>query len=191
MKKLMSSCLISLIFFLLVGCSFLLLSKTTIRGDRWNNFKDIEFTYNQVIPKKTSIKDLKKLGFDPYKSSNIVIENYLDIMRRFDLLNTGRNIPEPVAICLTKYDSCQAYVANISYKYDKRVGNALLDLTGFREEVIRTGWNFQAIFIIEDSLVVYKIWSGEPSQNEYIDAISPLGPLQALDDLIMGPLIAL
>ena len=183
-----------LIFFMLImfsGCSFLLPSKTTIRNDRWTNFNEVEITYNKVVPKKTSIDDLKKFGFDPYKSSNIKIESYLDIMRRFDLLNTGRNIPEPVGVCLTKFNKCQAYVANISYEYDKRIGNALLDLTGFREEVLREGWTFQAVFIIQDSLVVYKVWSGEPIKSEYIDAISPLGPLQALDDLIMGPMISL
>ena len=183
--------LIALMLVMFSGCSFLLPSKTTVRNGSWTDFDEVELTYNKVLPKKTSVDDLKKFGFDPYKSSNIKIESYLEIMRRFDLLNTGRNIPEPVALCLTKFNKCQAYVANISYEYDKRIGNALLDITGFREEVLREGWTFQAVFIIQDSVVVYKVWSGEPIKSEYIDAISPLGPLQALDDLIMGPLIAL
>ena len=84
-------------------------------------------------------------------------------------MSTGRNIPVPVIECLSLFKRCQAYVANIDYEYEKRIGNAFLDVTGFRKEVLKEGWVSQAVFIIQDEIAVYKLWSGEPKRKAYID----------------------
>lgn len=170
----------------LSGCSFLLPSKTTERVDNWQSFNEIQQSYEKVIPNKTTVSELKALGFDPYIANNVKIDSYLDVRIRFDPLSTGKNIPVPVAECLSMFKRCYAYVVNVNYDYEKRVGNAFLDLTGFRREVLKKGWAFQAVFIIQDKTVVYKLWSGEPKKRAYIDEIRPLGPLQSLDDLIIG-----
>ena len=174
----------------LSGCSFLLPSKKVERNDHWQTFNSIQSVYDEVSPNKTTLPELNHMGFDPYVANNVKIENYLDIRRRFDPLSTGKNIPEPVGECLSLFKRCQAYVVDVDYEYEDRIGNALLDLTGFRREVLKEGWRFQAVFIIKDQLVVYKLWSGEPKRKAYIDEIRPLGPLQSLDDLITGPAIS-
>ncbi len=171
----------------LVGCSFLLPSKTTERTDNWASFNAIQQSYNKVAPYKTTVSELKQLGFDPYVANNVKIDSYLDIRIRFDPLSTGKNVPDAVAECLSVFKRCHAYVVNVDYDYEKRIGNAFLDLTGFRREVLKQGWAFQAVFIIQDETVVYKLWSGEPKRKAYVDEIRPLGPLQSLDDLIVGP----
>ncbi|WP_395946969.1 hypothetical protein [Caedibacter taeniospiralis] len=174
----------------LSGCSFLLPSKKIEHNDHWGSFDNIQSVYEKVSPNQTTLDELKKMGFDPYVANNVKIENYLDIRSRFDPLSTGKNIPEVVAECLSMFKRCQAYVVNVDYDYEKRIGNALLDLTGFRKETMKEGWGFQAIFIMQDQLIVYKLWSGEPKRKAYIDEIRPLGPLQSLDDLITGPAIS-
>ncbi|WP_157966642.1 hypothetical protein [Fastidiosibacter lacustris] len=165
-------------------------SKKIERNDQWSSFDSIQQVYDKVTPNKTSVNELKNMGFDPYAANNVKIENYLDTRIRFDPLSTGKNIPAPVAKCLSMFKHCQAYVVNVDYDYEKRIGNVFLDLTSFRRETMKEGWGFQAVFIIQDELVVYKLWSGEPKRKAYIDEIRPLGPLQSLDDLITGAAIS-
>ncbi len=172
---------------LLAGCSFLLPSKETQKNDQWHSFDQVQTLYEKITPDKTTVVQLKQLGFDPYVENNVKIESYLDTRTRFDPFSTGKNIPPTVEKCLKKFDRCYAYVVDVSYDYEKRVGNAFLDLTGFRKEILTTGWSFQAVFVIEEDTVVYKLWSGQPNKKAYVDEIRPLGPLQSLDDFITGP----
>ena len=64
-------------------------------------------------------------------------------------------------------------------KYDsQRYGNVFLDLFNFRR---KTSWLFQAIIVLKDGIVVYKLSSGEPMTGELRDSKNPLGPLQSQD----------
>ncbi len=175
---------------LLMSCSFLLPSKKVEKNDNWKTFNSVQSVYDKVIPNKTTLSELNNIGFNPYAANNVKVESYLDVRHRFDPLSTGKNIPESVSECLHSYKRCKAYVINIEYEHEKHVGNVLLDLAGFRKEIINDGWGFKAIFIIQDELVVYKIWSGEPKRRSYTDEIKPLGPLQSLDGLITAPKIS-
>lgn len=175
----------------LVSCSFLLPSRKIEKNAQWDSFEEIQTVYNKVRPNETNVTTLKNFGFDPYVANNVKIENYLNIRTRFDPLSTGKNIPMPVSECLNIFKRCQAYVVNLDYEYEKRLGNALLDVTGFKKEISKEGWAFQAVFIIHDDTVVYKLWSGEPKRKAYIEEIRPLGPLQGLGNLIAIPTIAL
>ena len=174
----------------LTSCSFLLPSRKVEKNAQWSSFEQIQTVYDKVRPNQTNITTLKDFGFDPYVANNVTIENYLDIRTRFDPLSTGKNIPMPVSECLNIFKRCQAYVVNVDYEYEKRLGNALLDVAGFKKEILQEGWTFQAVFIIHDDTVVYKLWSGEPKRKAYIEEIRPLGPLQSLGDLIAVPIIS-
>ena len=184
-------CIIAIIVVLSVAsCSFLLPSRKIEKNAQWDSFEHIQTVYDKVRPNQTNVTTLKNFGFDPYIANNVAIENYLDIRTRFDPLSTGKNIPMPVSECLNIFKRCQAYVVNLDYEYEKRLGNVLLDVAGFKKEILKEGWTFRAVFIIHDDTVVYKLWSGEPKRKAYIEETRPLGPLQGLGDLITVPTIA-
>ena len=171
---------------LISGCASILPTTKTFSSNAWTSFDDIDKQYKRVILGITTINDLKEMGFDPYTASNVKIDSYLDVRQRFDPLGTGLSIPKEVKKCLNNYDLCKAYVANISYTENDRDGNAFLDLTGFVRQVTNSGWNFQAVFIINNDIVVYKLWSGDPNIKKVVIDKQPLGPLQNIDDILTG-----
>ena len=54
----------------------------------------------------------------------------------------------------------------------------MLDLFGFRRKTKISGWEFKAIIVLKNDLVVYKISGGKPKVDELLDEKKPLGPLQ-------------
>ena len=56
------------------------------------------------------------------------------------------------------------YFEALSSLWLQRLGNSSLDVAGFKKEILQEGWTFQAVFIIHDDIIVYKLWSGEPKR---------------------------
>ena len=63
---------------------------------------------------------------------------------------------------------------------DKRYGNVVADLFNFNRKVETRGWEFNAVVVLVEKLVVYKSWSGTPSIHERSHTTNPLGPLQSI-----------
>jgi len=83
-----------------------------------------------------------------------------------------------VRACIASREACLAYEATPGVSTSKRVGNVFLDLLKFKRDRIETGWNFNALIVIDHGLVVYKIWSGVPIIDEEVSLDNPLGPIQ-------------
>lgn len=66
----------------------------------------------------------------------------------------------------------------------KRFGNLALDMTGFTKKTKVYGWNYKALLLIKDGVVVYKLRSGQPNVDKIERKIKPLGPIQEVDGLI-------
>ncbi len=169
----------------LSGCQFMLPSKKNHQVSTWKNFNEAQVAYDKVEPGKTTLEDLKIIGYDPYAKPNITIENYLKVRERFDSLRGDVPIPKLVHECLKVLNLCIAYVAATGFDNQDRVGNALLDITGFHRETHIKGWAFEAIFVINGKVVVYKIWSGKPKKEEYVTETTPLGPFQSVGGAIV------
>jgi hypothetical protein len=56
----------------------------------------------------------------------------------------------------------------------------------FRRRTEVTGWEFTAVIVMKDDLVVYKLWSGMAAINAYIESKKPLGPQQNSEDILLG-----
>ena len=177
--------LISVVLVFIFSCS-VLPSKKNKQVSNWDNFYLAYEAFEKVEINKTTIIELQDLGFDPFESTNIAIENYLNIRNRFDPNNLGINMPKSVQECLALQENCKAYVATISHSNEDRVGNPFLDITGFHKETHILGWDFQAIFIIKNNIVIYKLWAGQPNKKQIIHETKPLGPLQDVSDIVTG-----
>jgi hypothetical protein len=173
---------------MLAGCSAvsLLPSQKQIVVTRWNSFGEAKNAFDLITPYKTKIDGLEELGFAPLLTPNIRILNYLDIMGRF-LPNQSITIEDLAAglqDCLADQEQCTAYEVIIRKFDSQRYGNVFLDLFNFRRKTNVSGWEFKALIVIKDSLVVYKLSSGTPQTDELHDTKNPLGPLQSPDRIV-------
>jgi len=170
---------IALVMFL-SACSSALPKTENQTKSAWVSFADAMAAYNKIVLNKTTVIDLRGLGFDPYTSPNVKILSYLDVIKKFVPNNAVKHeqIPLTVRSCLAKQEHCMAYEAHPGTVKRKRVGSMFLDLLKFKRKTLETGWRFNALIVLDNDVVVYKIWSGIPIINSEKTRKNPLGPLQ-------------
>lgn len=172
----------------MVGCSSrsFLPSSKDIFLSQWKSYDRVSEAFQQIKPYETDLEGLKKLGFSPDITPNIQILNHLDIMQRFipNQSITLNDLDPGVKECLAAQEECQAYEIFIKYIDSDRYGNVLLDLFNFRRKIAITGWEFRAIVVLNNNLVVYKLCGGKPRIDEFKEHKNPLGPLQHADRIL-------
>ncbi len=189
MKKLIDCLAILALFIGLLGCAAVLPSSKTTVTSPWQSFKDIEVIYEKIIPGKTTLEDLKQLGFDPFKTPNIKILTATDIINYF-MSNPSikkEDLDLGIQECINAKNRCQAYQIVPGDKKKKREGNFWLDVLRFKRQTKESGWEFKGLIIVIDNVVVYKEpLSGKPQVEEVSIEKKPLGPFQELGDWIIG-----
>jgi len=188
MIKTLLSCYVPIILLLMTGCSsssYLPSGKETVRSP-WQNFNDVKTAFDKITPHKTDREALKSLGFDPFTTPNIEMINYLDITRRFMPNQSIRkeDLDQSLQRCLDQRDHCHAYEVLLRQASQERYGNVFFDLFNFRRKTQLTGWEFRAIIVMQDDLVVYKLWGGKPNIDENRDQKNPFGPFQSSEKLL-------
>jgi hypothetical protein len=148
----------------------------------FKTYKSAEDAYAQVRPFVTTTRELKARGFDPYTTPNIRVLNYLDLVPRFlpQQSMKSEDLDPAVQACLTARDSCTGWLAEPSISSKDRTGNVALDVLGFERETTSTGWKASMLLLVQNGVVVYKLWSGTPTILEVKTEKKPLGPLQDL-----------
>lgn len=168
------------------GCASMVLpSEKEQQKSKWNSFEDVKISYTSVEPHSSTFEDLRNAGFDPQTMPNITTLSYLDAINRFSAMLKKEDLPPGIQACIAAQDGCKAYLAQISSISRDRVGNVAADLFGFRQQTKVTGWRFEAMFLLVDDIVVYKLWSGTPAVEEYGTRTKPLGPIQDLSDFVL------
>ena len=170
-----------------VGCSGLLPRSKAITESPWPKYADAKDAFDSVAVGKTTIEDLKQLGFDVASSPNIRVLNYFDIAELIQGIPFNELDPG-LQTCLRARSECRAYVFEPRRTYSKRVGNFWLDILNFRRKTHETGWRFRALIVLVNHHVSYKLSSGEPKIDQLQDQVNPLGPFQAPADIIVGAL---
>jgi hypothetical protein len=169
-----------------IGCKSLFTSENHRSVTQWESFDAAESAFNKIVPHQTRVEDLKVLGFDPHVTPNIKILNYLDIIERF-IPNSSiskEDLHPDVRTCIELKEGCMAYELDLDIMRKKRFGNLALDMTGFAKKTQVYGWNYKALLLIKDGVVVYKLRSGQPNVDKIERKIRPLGPVQEIDNLI-------
>jgi hypothetical protein len=148
----------------------------------FQTYKSAEDAYAQVRPFVTTTRELKTRGFDPYQTPNIRVLNYLDLVPRFLPQQSMKmeDLDPAVQACLTMREKCLGWLAEPSTSSKDRTGNVALDVLGFERETTSTGWKASMLLLIQNGVVVYKLWSGTPTILEVKTESKPLGPLQDL-----------
>ena len=171
------------------GCASLFSSGAKATVSTWNNFDEARAAFERIDPGKTTVTQLRALGFDPYSQPSVRILTYLDIVQHFIPNNsiTLEDLPPPVRDCIRAQEMASAYHVDITVTRSQRHGNLFLDIFSFRRRTRETGWNFKALILINHDVVVYKLWSGQPHLESAEDRKRPLGPLQEIDATIRVP----
>jgi len=183
----------SLLFLLLAavatsGCGSMLPSAKQTTISPWNSFEEAKSSFDKITPYATTADEMRALGFDPFTTPNIKILTYVDIMNRF-LPNPSikkEDLDEGIQSCINAKANCKAYEFFPQKLRSKRFGNVFLDLFNFRRRTKESGWKFQALIVLTDSTVVYKLWGGDPIIDQYRETKNPLGPLQNAADILTG-----
>jgi len=178
--------LIILVILLANGCAGLLPSIEKTTQSPWDSFDSAKESFDKIVPQKTTSEDLKKLNFDPFETPNVKLITYLDLTERF-VPNESislEDLPPGVRSCLAAKEACQGYEITPQKINNKRYGNFFLDLLNFRRKTKTFGWKFSALIVLQNDLVVYKLWGGEPNVLEFEDKRNPLGPLQGIGEVI-------
>lgn len=179
-KSILTSAVLILAAAFIFGCTSLLPSSKTTTESPWKTFDDAKNNFDKIAPYTTKDEDLKTLNFHPYSTENVEILTYLDIIHRF-MPNPSiqmADLDAGLQKCLEHKELCYAYEINIQNMRSKRFGNVILDLFSFKRKREDYGWNFKALIVLNEDLVVYKLWGGKPNTHEFHEDNKPLGPLQ-------------
>lgn len=187
----LTCCLLALFFslaslFFCSGCSSLL---PVVKGRTeapWESFEQAKDAFDKIIPYQTSREELQTLNFAPFQNPNIEIVTYLDLINRFMPSSSFQkeDLPAGIKDCIENSNLCSGYELKISQIQSKRYGNVFLDLFNFKRQTHKTGWEFNALVVLKNNQVVYKLWSGKPQINEFSYSKNPLGPLQESETLL-------
>lgn len=65
------------------GCSALLPSSKETTASPWQSYREVQLTFDKIVPGQTSERELKALELHPDTHPNIAILNYADVQLRF------------------------------------------------------------------------------------------------------------
>jgi hypothetical protein len=166
------------------GCKTLLPSGQETSNGTWKNYAQVENTFKEIGPNKTTTADLSRLGIHFSRTPNLRVLTYLDVMEIFKLDSTIFNnikLPPGMKEALDKHEKCKGYELKINQINNKRIGSFWKDMLAFEQVTQSTGWSFEALIVMVDDIVVYVLYSGSPKINKRESNRQPLGPLQGID----------
>jgi hypothetical protein len=177
-----------LIACLLAGCTSLLPRSRETTASPWGSYREAQKTFDQIVPGKTTAEDLRALELDPETVPNIAILNYSDVLRRF-MLNqsvTLSDLDHGVRECVMAKTVCRGLEINQRLVKKHRNGNFWLDVFGFKRETHTEGFRFNALVLLKNGVVVYKLTGGQPVIQESEHTQNPLGPVQSIGNKLTG-----
>lgn len=168
------------------ACSSLLPCTEVLTDSPWQTFEDAQRTFDQIVLHRTTVEELKELKLDPASNPNVSILNYSDILRRFIASPSvdASSLDAGVQECLRAATRCQGYEVDHRVLKRRRYGNFFADIFNFRRKTEVVGWRFNAVLLISDGVVVYKLTGGQPAIHEHEESKNPLGPFQGAGEAL-------
>ena len=168
------------------GSGGLLPAENNQAAMRFTTYDQVVGAFDQIVPGRTEEEDLAHIGFDP-KTGNVQVLSYLGIEERFmphDSFKFDRLSPA-VQSCILSEIACTGYVFTPEHSGSKRIGNTTLDLLGFQRVTRMEHWSAEVILLVQDGIVVHKVFSGHPRTESIDDKVTPLGPLQDVGGILV------
>lgn len=166
------------------GCAALLPRAKSSELSSFHSFESARAAFLQVQPYRTTLDELKTLGFDVNASGNVRRIPYPQLIAHLVPTST-LVIDEPevgIRDCIRAQQACRAYVFSFSRLAHDRRGGFLADFLNFRRHTHTTGWRFEALVLVRDDVVLFGNHGGEPNIDLVDERVNPLGPLQSLGE---------
>jgi hypothetical protein len=172
----------------LAGCSGILPRESNASSSKFETYEQFMASYAGIRLGQTRLNDLNALGFGTQTTPNIVVLSYMEIVDRFLPAEgmTLQQAPPAVRLCIAAQFRCSAYVFHFQNSKTQRSGGVVPDMLGIARHTVNDGWSAEAVLLLQDDLVVYKIISSRPYIQERHDKTRPLGPLQDMGSNISG-----
>lgn len=180
---------VPILFASLTACSSLLPSGRQEEAFPWSSYQQAQQAFAGIAPGSTTLDELRRIGIHPESTPNILLLNHADLARRL-AATSGldlRLLPPPLQECLASHAHCYALEIEQKHLERQRYGNFWRDFLNFERKVHVRGWQFDALIILQNGKVVYKLWSGKPHIEQEEQERSPLGPLQGLGTSVLRP----
>jgi hypothetical protein len=154
----------------------------------FNGYEEAYDAFERVSVSETTLGQLFNSGYDVSTFPNVERLSYLDLIRRFlpHESITFDDLDPALRACLEARLTCKGYQLTPSRFAQERVGSVMLDVLNFKRTEVKTGWEAQALFVLHDNVVVYKLWSGTQRVSETRQQTNPLGPFQNLGGTFSG-----
>ncbi len=183
------------VVFALSGCGGMLLpDQSEIGTSTFQSYKSVQYAFDRIALRHTSVTDLSGLGFDADKTPNVQVLSYLDIVEHF-MPNSSMafdKLDPAVQDCIMARTACEGYVFKVAHHDFSRSGSLFLDVFGFVHTTTETGWTAQVLVLVQNGQVTHKLLSGEPHVEIVRDDVQPLGPIQNLGGMFsVGTSVAL
>lgn len=173
----------------LSGCAQLLPRVGETEPSRFGTYQEAEQALAKVQPYRTTVHELRELGFDVLETANV---QRIPYPQWFTSL-VGQQTPldgadAGIRDCLAAGPGCEAYAFRFSRVRHERVGNFAADLLSFRRLTHVQGWRFEAIVLVRNGTVLFRNQGGLPRIERFEDRRQPLGPLQNAGESLSGRL---
>ena len=174
----------------IAGCASLLPTSKVEMKMPWQNYAEAKATFDRIIIQHTTIDELNAMAINADVTPNIVLLNQTDLLRRLanvPLLDPGM-LDDGLRACLIKRQKCTGLEIEQTHTERERIGSFWLDVLGFRQEASVTGWRFNAVIVLDENVVIFKVWSGQPNIRKREEERNPLGPLQGFGSALIRKL---
>ncbi len=174
----------------LTGCASLLPTSKVEMKMPWQNYAEAKATFDRIVIRHTTIEELNAMAIHADVTPNIVSLNHTDLLRRLanvPLLDPAM-LDDGLRACLVKRQKCTGLEIEQTHTERERIGSFWLDVLGFRQETSVTGWRFNAVIVLDENVVIYKVWSGQPNVRKLEEERNPLGPLQGVGSALLRKL---
>jgi hypothetical protein len=163
-------------------------ASTAVRAE-FTNFDAARRAFENIEPYKTTVDDLKTLGFDT-GSTNVRLIGYPDVVASLapnsslslDQLDPG------IRDCILSRLECRAYEYRVANETRVRTGGFFLDWLNFKRTTEVNAWQFDAIVAVRNGVVLFRNYGGAPHNERTERQVNPLGPLQGAGDAVPGML---
>jgi len=173
---------------LLTGCAQMLPHGNSEGPSQFDSFEAAAAAFDKIVSHRTTVEELKSLGFDLQASSNLTVIPYPQLTARlspdpgvpFETLDPG------IRECILAHQGCQAYEFHLARETSHHEGGFFLDFMNFRRTIRVSGWRFNGLVAVRDGVVLFRSYGGEPRNDRTERQVNPLGPLQPAGEAVGG-----
>ena len=156
----------------------------------FDDFDAARSAFERIEPYRTTLDDLKGLGFDT-ATSNVRLIGYPDIVGRL-APNSALSLEQldpGIRDCILARLECRAYEFQLGNETRVRTGSFVLDWFNFKRTTEVKGWRFDALVAVRKGVVLFRNYGGAPNNERTEREFNPLGPLQGIGDSVAGQLL--